>query len=79
MRRRVQLGAAVLAHPTLETFNHIPIKAMRADAVTELSLIAEEIGVAGSVVVAGLVPVMSSVTSLSLRQNSLGNEGAEAL
>ena len=66
-----ELSAAVLANTKIEVFNEIPIKEMRADALTELDLKGKGIGVEGGMVVAGLVPVMGSLTSLDLSSNSL--------
>ena len=59
-----QLSAAVLGNERIEVFNEIPIKEMRADSFTELDLSGKRIGVEGGMVVAGLLPVMASVTSV---------------
>ena len=59
-----QLSAAVLASTTIEIFNEIPIKELRADSLTELKLSNKDIGNVGAMVVAGLVPVMASLTSV---------------
>ena len=74
-----QLSASVLGHTKIEVFNDVPIKEMRADSFTELDLSQKYIGVEGAMVVAGLLPAMPSVTSLSLACNKLGDGGAEAL
>ena len=60
-----QLSAAVLGSLKIETFNEIPIKEMRADSFTELDLKDKGSGVVGGMVVAGLLPVMASLTNLS--------------
>ena len=60
-----QLSAAVLANTKIEFFNEIPIKKMRADSLTSLDLSSKGIGVEGGMVVAGLVPVMGSITKIS--------------
>ena len=59
-----QLSAAVLGNTKIEVFNEIPIKEMRADSLTELDLNGKFIGDEGGMVVAGLVPVMASLTYL---------------
>ena len=59
-----QLSAAVLANTKIEVFNEIPIKEMRADSIRELDLKGKSIGVVGGMVVACLVPVMSSITQV---------------
>ena len=59
-----QLSATVLSHTKMEVFNEIPVKEMRADSLTQLDLSRKEIGVVGGMVVAGLVPVMASITTV---------------
>ena len=59
-----QLAAAVLGNEKIEVFNNVPIKEMRADSFTELNLSNKSIGVVGGMVVAGLIPVMASVTEV---------------
>ena len=62
--RSAQLTAAVLGNTTIEVFNEIPVKEMRADSLTELDLKSKGIGVEGGMVVAGLLPIMGSVMSV---------------
>lgn len=52
---------------------------MRADSLTELDLSGKGIGPEGGMVVAGLVPVMTSLTSLDVRWNEMGKNGKAAL
>ena len=59
-----QLSAAVLGNTKIEMFNEVPIKEMRADSFTELNLRMKDIGIEGGMVVAGLLPVMASLTSV---------------
>ena len=59
-----QLSSAVLGNTKIEVFNEVPIKEMRADSFTELNLEGKDIGVEGGMVVAGLLPVMASLTSV---------------
>ena len=59
-----QLSAAVLGNTKIEVFNEVPIKEMRANSFTELNLSDKNIGVEGGMVVAGLLPVMASLTSV---------------
>jgi hypothetical protein len=66
-----QLSAAVLGNLKIEMFNEIPIKEMRANSITELDLKEKRLGGEGGMVVAGLLPVMGSLTSLDLSQNQL--------
>ena len=74
-----ELSAAVLANTKIEVFNEIPIKEMLADTLTELNLSGKFIGVEGGMVVAGLVPVMGSLTRLDVSRNMLdrGGEGVK--
>jgi hypothetical protein len=65
-----QLSAAVLGNLKLEKFNEIPIKEMRTDSLTKLDLSGKGVGVVGGMVVAGLLPVMPSVTSVRALGNS---------
>ena len=58
------LSSAVLGNTKIEVFNEVPIKEMRADSFTELNLKGKDIGVEGSMVVAGLLPVMASLTEV---------------
>ena len=74
-----QLSAAVLGNTKIEVFNEIPVKEMRADSLTELDLKKKYIGVEGGMVVAGLVPVMASLTSVSLLRNDFDTEAAAML
>jgi len=74
-----QLAAAVLANTRIEKFNDIPIKEMRADSLTKLELSQQQIDVVGGLVVAGLLPVMASLTECNLGSNNLGDEGADAI
>ena len=60
----VQLAAAVLGNLKIEIFNGIPIKKMRANSLTELDLFYKYFGVEGGMVVAGLIPVMGSLTEV---------------
>ena len=68
-----QLSAAVLGNLKIEMFNEIPIKEMRANSITELDLKEKRLGVEGGMVVAGLLPVMGSLTSINLSENALTN------
>ena len=74
-----QLSAAVLANTKIEVFNEIPIKEMRTDSFTELNLKGKGIGVEGSMVVAGLLPVMGSIKRLNVQFNRLGKQGEAVL
>jgi len=76
-----QLSAPVLGNTNIEKFNEIPIKEMRADSLSTLNLHlpCKNIGVPGGLVVAGLMPLMGSLTSLNVMFNSLGPEGKAAI
>ena len=65
-----QLSAAVLGNQKMEVFNEIPIKEMRTNSLIEIDLSAKYFGVVGGMVVAGLLPVMASVTSVRALGNS---------
>ena len=58
-------------------FNEIPVKEMRADSFTELDMEGKGIGVEGVMVVAGLIPVTGSLTSINLSGNNLTNFGSD--
>ena len=73
----MQLSAAVLCNLKIEMFNKIPIKEMRANSLTKLDLKGKLCGVVGGMVVAGLLPVMGSLTSINLSGNSLTNYGRD--
>jgi len=75
----VQLAAAVLGNLKIEMFNGIPIKEMRADSFTMLDLNGKGVGVAGGMVVAGLIPVMGALTALKLSNNDLKDESVSAV
>ena len=74
-----QLAAAVLGNLKIEMFNEIPIKAMRANSLMELDLNGEGVGIAGVMVVAGLIPVMGALTRVDVRFNNLSEQGKEVL
>ena len=74
-----QLSAAVVGNLNIEMFIEIPIKDMRADSIIELDLEEKKIGVEGIMVVAGLIPLMSSLTRVSLAKNKLGEEGTKVI
>ena len=74
-----QLSAAVLGNLKIEMFNEIPIKKMRANSITELDLKEKRLGVEGGMVVAGLLPVMGSLTVANLLGNGLDEESTKML
>ena len=73
----VQLSAAVLGNAKIEKFNVIPVKELRADFLTEHKLEFKAIGIDGAMVLAGLMSVSASLTSIDLRANKLGTGGAK--
>ena len=74
-----QLAAAVLGNLKIEMFNEIPIKAMRANSLMELDLNGKGVGIAGIMVVAGLIPVMGALARVDVRFNNLSEQGKEVL
>jgi Ran GTPase-activating protein (RanGAP) involved in mRNA processing and transport len=52
---------------------------MRANSLTELDLKRKCVGVAGVMVMAGLIPVMGGLTALDLSSNDLEDEGVSAV
>jgi Ran GTPase-activating protein (RanGAP) involved in mRNA processing and transport len=74
-----QLAPAVLGSASLEVFGEVPIKQLRADALTELDLRFEDLGPTEAIVLAKLVAVSSALTTLNLSLNSIGVEGAKAI
>ena len=56
-----QLAAAVLGSASLEVFGEVPMKQLRADALTELSLSQKSLGPTEAIVLAKLVEVSSAV------------------
>ena len=75
----VQLSATVLGNFKIEMFSGIPIKEIRANSLTELDLKGKGVGVVGGMVVAGLIPIMGSLTALDLSSNDLADEGISAV
>ena len=71
-----QLAAAVLGSASLEVFGEVPIKQLRADALTELNLVGKDLGPTEGIVLAKLVEVSSVLTSLNLEYNQIGDEKA---
>ena len=74
-----QLSAAILGNLKIEMFNEIPIKEMRANSFTELDLKEKRFGVEGSMVVAGLIPMMAMLTICNLLKNDLDIKSAMML
>ena len=57
----------------------IPVEQMREDAMTELDLCKKGLRGAAVMLVAYLIPAMAALTSLDLRFNDIGAEGAKAI
>jgi hypothetical protein len=57
----------------------IPVQIMRDDSVSEIDLRERNIGVQGGMLLAHLVPIMGTLTKLSLAKNKLGEEGTKFL
>ena len=57
----------------------IPVQMMRDDSVSVLDLRERNIGVQGGMLLAHLVPIMGTLTSVELRGNKLGNKGWGAI
>ena len=57
----------------------IPVEQMREDAMTELDLCKKGLRGAAVMLVAYLIPAMPALTSLDLRFNDIGAEGAKAI
>jgi len=74
-----KLSAAVLANLGIEKFNQVPIKELRADSLTTLKLYSKSIGVAGGLVLAGLMTFASSLTSCDVRDNGISGDAASQL
>ena len=64
------LADAVLVSPSLVAFNGVPIKEMRANALSRLDLGDKRIGSEGSIALALLLPKMPSLTWLSVACNA---------
>ena len=64
------LADAALTNPNLVAFNEIPVKQMRANALTKLDLEQKRIGNEGSIVLSTLLPKMPSLTWLSVALNA---------
>ena len=64
-----QLAAAVLASPSLEVFGKVPLKELRADALTELDLSVKDLGPAEDIVLVELLKVTKVLTKLDLNRN----------
>ena len=59
-----QLAAAVLNSSSMVTFGEVPIKELREDALTTLNLSRNDLGMTEAIVLAGLLPVSRSLTSV---------------
>ena len=59
-----QLAAAVLGSSSMATFGDVPIKELRADALTTLDLSRKDLGLTEVLVLAGLLPVSHSLTQV---------------
>ena len=57
----------------------IPVEQMREDAMTELDLCKKGLREAAVMLVAYLIPAMAALTSLDLRSNDIGTEGAKVI
>jgi hypothetical protein len=73
----VELLLAAVASAWSGEFGGVRVEEMRADdGIEELELDHKEFGPQHAMLIASLLPVMTSLTSLSLGQNELGDEGA---
>jgi len=72
-----QLATAVLSSASLEVFSEIPIKKLRADALTKLDL--RGVGVSGALVLSDLLKFSSALKSCNLLKNGLDVESATML
>jgi Ran GTPase-activating protein (RanGAP) involved in mRNA processing and transport len=72
-----QLATAVLSSAYLEVFSEIPIKKLRADALTKLDL--RGVGVSGALVLSDLLKFSSALKSCNLLKNGLDVESATML
>ena len=75
--RPLELLLAAVACAGSDEARRIPVEAMRNDAIAELDLRGLSVGVEGYMLIAYLLPVMASLTSLSLASNNLTNYGTE--
>ena len=69
------LSAAILNSTSIEKYNTIPVKELRADSLTRLDLRRRWICDDGAMVVASLLPAAASLTEVDLRSNKLGDAG----
>jgi Ran GTPase-activating protein (RanGAP) involved in mRNA processing and transport len=72
-----QLARVVLRSASLEVFSEIPIKKLRADALTKLDL--RGVGVSGALVLSDLLKFSSALKSCNLLKNGLDVESATML
>jgi Ran GTPase-activating protein (RanGAP) involved in mRNA processing and transport len=72
-----QLATAVLSSASLEVFSEIPIKKLRADALTTLDL--RGVGVSGALVLSDLLKFSSALKRCNLLKNGLDVESATML
>jgi len=72
-----QLATAVLSSASLEVFSEIPIKKLRADALTKLDL--RGVGVSGALVLSDLLKFSSALKRCNLLKNGLDVESATML
>ena len=74
-----QLAAAVLGSASMVTFGKVPIKELRAHALTTLNLSGKALGPTEAIVLAGLLPVSLSLTECTVRGNDLDITSAKLL
>ena len=74
-----ELASAVLTSSSMVMFGEVPIKELRADALTTLDLKSKGLGPTEAIVLAGLLPVSRSLTAIDTRCNEIKGEGAEQL
>ena len=72
-----QLATAVLSSASLEVFSEIPIKKLRADALTKLDL--RGVGVSGALILSDLLKFSLALKHCNLLKNGLGVELATML
>ncbi|KAK3287025.1 hypothetical protein CYMTET_5435 [Cymbomonas tetramitiformis] len=75
----LQLAEAVLKHPCMKEFNRIMMQDIRDDKVQELDLNHSYIEDPGVLVLSKLLVFNTSLNTLDLYYNNLGDEGAKAL
>lgn len=66
-----RLAAAVASHPTLDSFNQIPVGGLRDNTLEELDLYGSAVGLVGALVLAYMLRANTSLQALDLSEEDV--------